>query len=82
MVDILKSEDGKTAAMIEVNTKLTLSLKTNLSVNSCAEHSRLYLKSVLLDIDALMQLPYDNSFTVESKLQRYDFYNRREYEHS
>ena len=69
MVDILKSEDGKTAAMIEVNTETDFVAKNE----SFREFVRGTLKVILekrpADIDALMQLPYDNSFTVESKLK-------------
>ncbi|HOQ14104.1 MAG TPA: translation elongation factor Ts, partial [Bacillota bacterium] len=69
IVDILKSEDGKTAAMIEVNTETDFVAKNE----SFREFVQGLLKVILekrpADIEALKQLPYDDTFNVEGKLK-------------
>ena len=69
VVDIMLSEDGKTAAMIEVNAETDFVAKNA----SFQEFVRGILTAIIknkpADIEALNALPYDDSFTVEAKLK-------------
>lgn len=69
IVDILKSEDGKTVAMIEVNTETDFVAKNEAFLEFVRGTLKVILEKRPADIDALMQLPYDDSLTVESKLK-------------
>ncbi len=70
VVDIMLSEDGKTAAMIEVNAETDFVAKNE----TFKEFVRGILKTILAkrpaDMDALLALPYlDTDFTVEGKVK-------------
>ena len=69
VVDIMLSDDGKTAAMIEVNAETDFVAKN--------ETFRAFVRGLLkvlltyrpADLDAFKALPYDDNFTVEAKLK-------------
>lgn len=70
VVDIMLSEDGKTAAMIEVNAETDFVAKNE----KFQDFVRGLLKTILAhkpaDVEALKALPYpDSDFTVEGKLK-------------
>ena len=70
VVDIMLSEDGKTAAMIEVNAETDFVAKNE----KFQEFVRGLLKTIIAhrpaDVEALNTLPYpDSDFTVEGKLK-------------
>lgn len=70
VVDIMLSEDGKTAAMIEVNAETDFVAKNG----KFQEFVRGLLKTIIAhrpaDVEALKTLPYpDSDFTVEGKLK-------------
>lgn len=70
VVDIMLSEDGKTAAMIEVNAETDFVAKNE----KFQEFVRGLLKTIIAhrpaDVEALKTLPYpDSDFTVEGKLK-------------
>ncbi len=70
IVDIMLSDDGKTAAMIEVNAETDFVAKNE----KFQQFVRGLLKTILdkrpADLDALMALPFpDSDFTVDGKLK-------------
>ena len=69
VVDIMLSENGKSAAMIEVNAETDFVAKNE----TFKEFVRGLLKVLLdkrpADLDAFLALPYDADFTVEAKLK-------------
>lgn len=70
VVDIMLSEDGKTAAMIEVNAETDFVAKNETFREFVAGILKTIIANRPADIDALMPMQYlDTDFTVESKLK-------------
>ena len=69
VVDIMLSEDGKTAAMIEVNAETDFVAKNASFQEFVRGILSVIVKNKPADIAALNALPYDDSFTVEAKLK-------------
>ena len=69
VVDIMLSEDGKTAAMIEVNAETDFVAKNASFQEFVRGILSVIIKNKPADIAALNALPYDDSFTVEAKLK-------------
>ncbi len=69
VVDIMLSEDGKTAAMIEVNAETDFVAKNETFKEFVRGLLSVLLKNRPSDMAAFFALPYDDSFTVEAKLK-------------
>ncbi len=69
VVDIMLSEDGKTAAMIEVNAETDFVAKNASFQEFVRGILSVIIKNRPADIAELNALPYDDSFTVEGKLK-------------
>ena len=69
VVDIMLSEDGKTAAMIEVNAETDFVAKNASFQEFVRGILSVIVKNKPADIAELNALPYDDSFTVETKLK-------------
>jgi len=70
IVDIMVSEDGKTAAMIEVNAETDFVAKNEKFQQFVRGLLRTILANRPADLDALKKLPYpDSDFDVEGKLK-------------
>ncbi len=69
IVDIMLSEDGKTAAMIEVNAETDFVAKNASFQEFVRGILSVIIKNKPADIAELNALPYDDSFTVEGKLK-------------
>ncbi len=69
IVDIMLSEDGRTAAMIEVNAETDFVAKNASFQEFVRGILAVILKNKPADLAALNALPYDDSFTVEGKLK-------------
>ncbi len=70
LVDILVSEDGKTAAMIEVNSETDFVAKNATFQSFVKELLAIIIDKRPADIDALMQLPFPGTeLTVEGELK-------------
>lgn len=69
VVDIMLSEDGKTAAMIEVNAETDFVAKNASFQEFVRGILSVIIKNKPADIAALNALSYDDSFTVEAKLK-------------
>ncbi len=69
VVDIMVSEDGKTAAMIEVNAETDFVAKNATFREFVTGILSVIIKNRPESIDALKELPYDDNFTVDGKLK-------------
>lgn len=70
IVDIMISDDGKTAAMVEVNSETDFVAKNESFRDFVADILRTIIKNRPADIDALMKTPYlDGELTVEAVLK-------------
>ena len=69
VVDIMLSDDKKTAAMIEVNSETDFVAKNEKFQDFVRGILAAIIKNRPADLDALLALPYDSEMTVEAKLK-------------